>query len=218
MKFVKTALASISLVALLSACGSTQPEEKEVKHSGFLSDYSQMKVVDKDDDSINYVYDSTIDRSKYKKVIIESIDYYPKAPTSKQMSDKVKKEIEQFVEKNMTTIVGKKYEITDQKGPDTFVLRSAITGLTIDDKELSAYQYIPIAFLVTAASGGLSDMSVKIKIEAEALDSESGKVITSFTKLDAGETLAGEDTQLEFKHVEPLLTKWFKALDTRVNQ
>lgn len=150
-------------------------------------------------------------------MIIEAIDYYPEAPSNKQMSDAVKAEIEKFVETNMASIVGKKYQVTSQKGPNTFILRSAITGLTIDDKELSAYQYIPLAFLVTAASGGLSDMSVKIKVEAEAIDSQTGEVITSFTKLDAGETLAGEDTQLAFKHVEPLLTKWFTSLDEQVN-
>ena len=217
MKNIRKLLVGLGLITLLAACGSTPPEN-EVKHSGFLSDYSKMQSVDRDDESITFIYDSSVDRSKYKKVMIEPIDYYPKAPSSEQMSDAVKAEIEKFVETNMETIVGKKYQVTNQKGPDTFILRSAITGLTIDDKELSAYQYIPIAFLVTAASGGLSDMSVKIKIEAEAIDSQSGEVITSFTKLDAGETLAGEDTLLEFKHVEPLLTKWFKSLDERVNK
>lgn len=208
----------LSAAIIVAGCGSTEPSEK-VQHSGFLSDYTQLKNIETDDDSITTKYQSSkANLSQYKKVIIEPINYYPSAPTDKQIPKTVQDKIESYIEKMMLTTFDKKYEVTSKAGADTFKLRFAITGLTVDDEELSGYQYIPISFLVTAASGGLNDMSVKIKVESEAVDSQSGEVISAFTKLDSGETLDNEDAKVEFKHIEPLLKKWFKSLDKIINK
>jgi hypothetical protein len=217
MSSIKKIMLALTAVTLLSACSSTS-NTNETVNAGYLSDYSQLKSVDVDDDSIVTRYSSsTIDKTKYDSILIETIDFYPALPQSSQISPEVAQQIKQQIDNNMRSTFAKSYVITDKPSESTAILRVAITGLTIDDKELAAYQYIPISFLITAATGQLNDMSVKLQIDAELIDSKSGQVIGAFTKLDEGEALANDETQLTLENLEPLLTRWFKSLDKALN-
>lgn len=218
MRQLNKLLVTFALSITFLGCASTDPEE-EIQNSGFLSDYSQLQFVDKDDNSITRTYTSEkVAVASYKKVIIEPVVYFPALASDDQISKEVQHEIRAYIEKGFVDTLGEKYQIVDQAGADTFTLRVGITGLTIDDKELAVYQYIPISFLITAASGGLSEMTVKLQLETEGLDSQTKELLFASTKLDAGETLDDEETQLTFKHLEPLLSNWFKTLDASVNK
>ena len=200
----------------LWGCTST---DNEIKNTGFLSDYSKLAPVDLKDDSITTKYQSSeTSLTQYAKVFITPINYYPEAPTNKQIPQAVQDEIKAYIATHMQKTFDQKYQIVEQAGPDTFTLKVGITGLIIDDKPLAVYQYIPISFLLTAATGSLNDMTVKLRIEAEAYDSQSKEVIAAFTKLDSGETLASKDTKLTFAHLEPLLSNWFTTLDKSINK
>ena len=158
-------VATLSLI--ISACSSTSEDKPEL-NAGFLSNYSLLKEADRDDDSLTKIYSSaSIDKSKYDSIIIENIDYFPAQPTSAQIPKDVADKIKNNIDTNIKAAFASKYKITDTASPSTAKLRLAITGLTVDDKELAYYQYIPISFLITAVSGSLNDMSVKLKIEAE---------------------------------------------------
>lgn len=216
MSSIKKILISTSLVFLIGACSSTP--EKVPKNAGFLSNYEQLKYVDMDDDSVTWKYKSNIDVSKYDSIIIEEIDFYPERPTEKQVSGKTLNDIKAFVKANVYAIFSSKLKLANKAGPKTAKLRLAITGLNVDDKELEYYEYIPVAFLLTAVKGELNDMSVKIQIEAELVDSQTGNVISAFTKKDEGKTLENDETPMTFKNLKPLLTKWLTSLDAVVNK
>ena len=216
MTTIKKLLVTLSLATLLTACGSTdEGNENEVPtNAGYLSDYSVLKEVDMDDESITRKYKaSDFDAAKYDSIIIEEIDFYPTLKNHDHIPADVAEQIRKYISDNTKSLLGKSFKITDQAGPATAKLRLAITGLTINDSELSAYQYVPIAFLFTAASGGLSEMSVKLQIDAELLDSTSGKVLRSTTKIEEGDNLDDENADLTFKHLEPLLIRWFKTFE-----
>lgn len=205
-----------AFILTLFGCTST---DNETKNTGFLSDYSKLAPLDLKDNSMTTKYKSSeLSLANYKKVFITPVIYYPDAPTSKQIPQKVQDEIKDYIAANMQKTFDQKYQIVTEEGPDTFTLKVGITGLIIDDKPLAFYQYIPISFLLTAATGSLNDMTVKLRIEAEAYDSQSKEVIAAFTKLDSGKTLESKDTELTFMHLEPLLSKWFTTLDQSINQ
>lgn len=217
MSSIKKVALAITVAALLSACSTTN-NKTEMVNAGFLSDYSQLKPVEMDDDSIVTKYRSTaIDGAKYDSIIIENIDFHPTLPQSNQIPVEVAQQIKQRINDEMHESFAKSYKLTDKPSDSTAILKVAITGLTIDDAELAAYQYIPISFLITAARGKLNDMSVKLQIDAELIDSQTGQVIAAFTKLDEGEVLENDEVQLSLKNLEPLLTRWFKSLDKALN-
>lgn len=217
MRPLNKLLIALSLTATLLGCAST--ESDEAKNAGFLSNYSELKEVDLDDDSITKKYISDkASLGQYKKVFIEPVSYYPAAPTNEHISQNVQDEIKASIEKIISSTYGEKYQVVNQAGADTFTLKVAITGLIIDDKSLSAYQYLPIAFVFTAAKGSLNDMSVKLQVETEAVDSKTGEVLAAFTKLAIGEKLESKDTELTYQHLEPLLKRWSATLEKTVNK
>ncbi len=218
MMTFKKLVTIVTIGVLVSACSSTTEPETTV-NAGFLTDYSLLKSVDKDDNSITRQYKSTtLDLSKYDSVIIEPIYFHPTQPKNSQISTEVANEITTYINENITTSFKSAFTLTNEISPTTARLRVAITGLTIDDKKMSAYQYIPVAFLVTAVSGGLSDMSVKLQAELELTDSTSGKIIHAVSKIEAGEVLDNDKTQLTFAHLEPLLQRWFTTLNATIKK
>jgi len=217
MSLIKKILVTTGLVFALGACSSV-PEQQTPQNVGFLSDYSKLEYVDMGDDSVTWKYKSPIDTSKYDSIIIDEIDFYPTRPNDKQIPAKTLKDIKGFVGSNVYAIFSSQLKLTDDAGPNTARLKLAITGLNVDDKELEFYEYIPIAFVINAFQGELNDMSVKIQIDAELIDSQTRDVISAFTKKDAGKVLENDETPLSFKNLEPLLKKWLTSLDGVVNK
>ena len=119
---------------------------------------------------------------------------------------------------NKSLVYSGKYKLTDAASPSTAKLRLAITGLTVDDKKLSYYQYIPVSFLITAATGSLNDMTVKLQIDAEFVDSATGEVIAAFTKIENGEVLKNKEEQVTFDHVSALLDRWFVSVNKIIKE
>ena len=90
----QTKVLVVALAFFLSACGSTSSnktsEEPASNKSGFLSDYSQLKPVDTNDDSqLTRFINKDLKARKYSSVILEPVSYYPAPQTTDTVSNKV---------------------------------------------------------------------------------------------------------------------------------
>ena len=77
---------------------------------------------------------------------------------------------------------------------------------------------MPIAFLVTAASGGLSEMDVKFQIETELTDSVTGKVLGAAIKQGFGEKLDDSEQALTLDNVKPLIDNWATTMKSTLTE
>jgi hypothetical protein len=77
---------------------------------------------------------------------------------------------------------------------------------------------VPIAFLVTAASGGLSEMDVKFQIETELTDSLTGEVLGAAIKQGFGEKLDDSEQALTLDNVKPLIDNWATAMKSTLTE
>ena len=206
------------VLVVLAGCATTAPSDDKVR-SGFISNYSQLAMVDLGDDSNLQRYISpAISQRGYTRLLLDPISYFPAPAASDTIPRQVLSEISNYFNREARRMLSRHFQLVDQPGSNTLRMKLAITGLNIDDKPLAAYQYIPIAFIFTAAGGGLSEMSVKVQVEAEVVDSLTGEMLAAAVKQGKGETLKDDKTALTLDKVKPLIDTWVQSMDRTVGE
>lgn len=213
-------LALASMFTLLTACQSTAVSQKsEEVYSGYLPNYGILQAKETEDDSQMSVWiDSDIDKSKYQKVYIEPVVFYPKQPTLDQASPEVLDQVKVYFNDMMKKELGSAFELTNKPGANTLKVEVAISAIAIDEKSLKAYQYIPIAFIGTVVTGNLNNMSVKMQVEAKISDATSGDLIAAAVKRGEGEKLKNAETQLTIDNLSPLIDSWGQTFSTNLTK
>lgn len=206
------------LLFLLSACSSApdqQTTEELVKNnSGFLSRYDDLKEVEVEDDSRVMRFLSPELKSRgYTNIMVDPISYHPAPPVGDEISREILTDVSNYANQVIVSAIEKSASIATEPSGKSLRLKAAITELNIVDKELTGWQYIPISFLITAASDGLDNMIVKLTVEAEFVDSMSGESLGRVTKTGFGGVLDDDKTQLTLEEVKPLLDKWQKTME-----
>lgn len=208
---MKVLLISVSLLLVLTGCvqQSTKPDESE--YSGYLNygQYQLMKPVETKSGQPVYRYTSPDFRpGNYHHVLVERTVTYPKAQPTKQVSAqdiaKLETKLTQTLERSMATTL----TLTDKPGKGVLRVESAITGIKISDKELAAYEYIPVAFLVASVTKqtGHRDQMVKLYLESRVTDSYTNKVVALGLREIRGQDLSDADTRLKAAHLNAGLT------------
>lgn len=197
----------------LTACASTSkiPSTDKVttNQSAFLSDYSKLKKVDVGDDSDLMRYISQdIKLTGYNKVILEPVSYYPAPQHTDMVSKEALSNISNYFNNTISKTAFSNIKVVNKPGINTLRIKMAITELKVEDAKLKAYQYIPIAFVINAVTGGLNDMEVKFQIEAEVVDSLTGEILALAVKSGVGERLTNDKTALTLKNLQPLIDSW----------
>jgi len=211
-------LISLSAVLMLSACASSDSPET-TNYSGFLSDYSQLKKVDVDDDSeLLRFLSGKIKDVGYEKILIDPVSFYPNPKEGNNVTNETLTSIGAYFNQTVLTAAKSSGKLVDHAGKKTLRVKMAITGVDIQDRELSAYQYVPVAFLITAATGGLSDMSVKFQIEAELTDSMTGEVLGAAIKQGFGENLSDDKQTLTLDNLKPLINNWSSTMKKTITE
>lgn len=202
------AAASLVMVAILAGCGSTAEDEK--KYSGFLSNYDNLVEVPTGDDDLfktSWVGDG-LSNGNYSGLMIDPIVYYPAPMTSEKVTSKVLSDVLSYTNDSIRKSAQSTGKLVDKPGPGVARLRLAITGASIDDTGLTALQYLPIAFVASAATGNLDNLAAHLTVEAELIDSVSGELLSSTVLVGVGKEVEDEEAVLSFDMVQPVIEKW----------
>lgn len=212
MKAWFKAAASLVLAAFLVGCGSTAEEEK--KYSGFLSNYDNLVEVPTGDDDLfktSWVGDG-LSSGKYSALMIDPIVYFPAPMTSEKVTSDVLSEVLSYTNSSIRQSAENTGKLVDKPGPGVARLRLAITGASIDDTGLTALQYLPIAFVASAATGNLDNLAAHLTVEAEVIDSVSGELLSTTVLVGVGKEVEDEEAVLTFDMVQPVIEKWNTAM------
>lgn len=199
---------------LLAGCASqtTKPEQ----YSGFLSDYSQLQPATSASGApvLRWVA-ADFDPSRYRSVMVEKPQFYPKPQPSAQVSEATLQQIADYLQQALQRELQGRMVVVDQPDQDTLVLRSAINAVDVSPEGLKAYEVIPIALLAAAATtaSGARDMDSEIYVELEALDARTSKAVARVVRKGHGLALENSSTQLTLNDLKPALDTW--ALDAR---
>lgn len=211
---IYASLTAAFIAAALASCAGAPP-----KNSGYLGDdYALLKEAkDPTGAPLQRFISPDFTPAKYNALMIEPFGLYPEPRPSDNVSMGAINDIRDYLNNSLRAKIGAKVQVVDKPGPGVARLRGAITALNAQTQDLKAYQYIPVAFLVTsakdAAEGGRPE-DARIFVELEIQDSMTGGRLAVAVREGTGEILKqarGGQKQVTLDSVKPLLDKWIDA-------
>lgn len=200
----------------LGACANTQVDPGQ--YSGYLKDYSQLKPARSATGTpVMRWINPEAKPTQYTQIYIEPSKLYPKPQPTAVVSAATLQSISSYYDAALKRELGKDFQLAQGPGPNTIVVRPAITAVSTRTEGLKAYEVIPIALVVAAvntAAGG-RDQNVEIATEAEFVDGASNKVLAQVVRKGAGKPLETNRTQLALDDVKAVLDGW--AVDMRLS-
>lgn len=210
MNRVEKIFTALCVVLLIAGCATSKTVPKE-QFSGYLGDYSKLKPAkDAAGHDVLRWQSRKLKRGRYSKLILDPIVFYPAPRASSQVSIKTLYDMRKYIDNAAVREVGKAIALTNRPGPGVLRLRAAITGAATETEGLKAYEYIPVALIVsgaTAAAGG-RDREAFVVLEAELLDSRTGeRLMLAVRKHKAEKLLENDKEQLTLGHVRSILDR-----------
>lgn len=199
--------------ALLAGCAAETPKPGEF--SGFLGNYSNMEEVQAPSGQKAFRWISPkLKPSNYSAVMVSQVQFYPKAEPTAQVSQETLDEIRNYATETFTRALREKVRVVTSPGPGVAKITAAITAVKPSEEGLAAYQYVPIAFVVTMAKRGVAGTPEQPKIVAEVMitDSVSNEVIGKVVRVGTGKELAeatgSTEKVITLNDVKPVFDSW----------
>ncbi|ARP96026.1 DUF3313 domain-containing protein [Bordetella genomosp. 13] len=202
----------ISAALLVSAC-STAPSPQD---SGFLQkDYGLLKQETTPDGGTRRVYvSSAFTPANYNAVWLDQVAYYPEPQPTENVSMENLTQIRNAIDQSLRHKIGRQVRLVDRASPGVAHVRIAITAIGAEKEALKAYQYIPIALVLTGAKAALEGgmpRDASIAIETRVTDSMSGELLYAAVRGGTGERIA-KATQdqggVQLSNLQALIDQW----------
>jgi len=214
--FVLITLLGVFLL-LTTGCRSTL-QTREVKASGFLGDYSQLKKGTYDQAQFVYI-DPRVDFVPYTKILMDPIKFYSDEDNKLKGEDK-----QRIVNYLHATIMGhlkQEYVFVNEPSAKTMRLRVAITEATSPNVVLDTVSSIvPVGMalgLVKQVATGTNISVGKARIEMELQDSLTGIRLAAVVDERAGQKYTGKFDKFKKYHaVEDAFDYWAVKLRKRL--
>lgn len=195
---------------LLAACSPSKTTETQ-EYSGYLKDYSDLQQTTSPGGQPTLRWISPkLREGHYDKLLIERITYFPKPEPNPQVSMQTLNAIADYIDGEIKRVVATKFTLTDQPGPNTLRVRSAITGVKRSQRGLNAWEVLPIGLVVAATTSATDTRSEDVAIfsEVELSDSQTGEVLAKAVRKGFGTRLNNGHEPLQLRQVRPLIDGW----------
>lgn len=210
---ITSKVCALAIAAALAACASPAPEKTAAEqNSGFLQDYSRLTWgKDAKGNEVRTWASSKLSPSNYNAVLLEPLIFYPEPKATEQVSAGELTKMVAYANEALRRELDKRFVLVNQPQPGAIRLRGAISGVVAQEEGLSAYQYVPIAFVATMASRAVSGTPQRAFVlsESEVTDSTTGEALALRVKAGTGaggklKELSGKQ-QLTLEMVKPLI-------------
>lgn len=175
----------LAVIVAIASVACTTPGVKQARvsepepYSGFLQDYSLLKADPSDPGYLRYVA-SGIDFTHYRKFILETPQVIINTGGQYQALDPVKiRELTDYYRASMTTELSKHFQVVTTPGPGVARLRVAVVGAVEVMPALKPRDLVPVSalFKVARMAVGENPYVLRVSIESEALDSQTGALL-----------------------------------------
>lgn len=209
----------VSVAFFIAGCASTT----EPKESGFLKNYSNLQKQDAPGGGSRLLYvNPAFTPGKYAAVWLAPVEFYPAPQPTDEVSMSTLEEIRQYTDQSLRQKIGQQVRLVDQAGPGVAHIRVAITAVGSETQALKAYQYIPIAFVVTsavAAAEGGRPKDASVAIESQVTDSVTSELLFASVRGGTGEEITSESQGqggVQTANLKPLIDHWTTGAATEV--
>jgi hypothetical protein len=162
----------IIMVIGMWLCTASVYAGTEVKHSGFLGDYSQLKPGPEGGMNELYIKEG-VDFSKYTKLMLDQIIFYGQGG----IDPEVVKELADKFDRAVIDALGTAYPLVTEPGPDVVRVRVAITNVQFPHVAMNVVSGLsPAGIGLNVIKKGVTGKSIgvgEISMEFEMLDSQT---------------------------------------------
>ncbi|MEH6616272.1 MAG: DUF3313 domain-containing protein [Porticoccus sp.] len=201
LRITKIITALTTTCILLIGCASQQAKVSSDQYSGYLNDYAKLAKV-KDKEAFRWISDEA-KSGGYNKVMFDKTVVYPQSVSTLFLED-VAAIFDHALRKSFTDDV----EVVTQPGPGVLRIKPAITGLTSETEGVKTYEFIPVAAIYNGfkAAMGWRSKVTQVFLEADVVDSVSGKSVAAVVRKGTNEQLTQEEVTLS--DVRPIVQEW----------
>ena len=196
----------VLMLALGASCSTTY-QARHAKPSGFLGDYSQLRK-GKGQEPLLVYFNPAADVRAYDRILIDPVvGYLGQGSRLNRLSPADRQALLDYFHAALREQLGRDYALAARPGPGTLRLRIAVTdarGTKPVADTLSTV--VPVALAVSALERvalGKTLTTGSVRIEAEALDAETGVRLAAMVDERVGAKVTGR------------LDKWSKWQDAR---
>ncbi len=198
---IKLFIGSLLIISGLSACATQGPAG-----TGFLSDYSKLQN-NPDFEGSRVYFNPDKSLKKYSRFIINPVQV--RLSSRGKMWDIKKNQlhaISQYVHDQFVTELKKSnYNIVNTPGPETLILRVAITEVA-PTKMIDPHRSLMVGGISLGGASG----------EAELIDALTGEVVIAAVESQKGEK--GFNALTEYGNAKNVMDRWVKRLVIRMDK
>jgi len=208
---------------LTTSCKSTHSSRGKIQPSTFLGDISQLKPGRKGEPKLTYVNPGT-DFAKYTKIMLEPIIMVSgdaQANALVNMPKKDRQAIVNYLDAKIRHELSADYTFTKKPGPDTMIVRTALTeakGSTVVLDTLSSI--LPPAAALSAVkevATGAATAVGEAAVEGEIKDSVTGERLAASVDARVGAKYTGHFDKFNRYHaVHDAIDYWTKDMKQRL--
>jgi hypothetical protein len=216
---LRTALIMMVAFALMAGTGWAK---KEMRKSGFLSDYSKLKEGKKGQAEFVYIKEGANWKS-YDKIMIDHLVFFMSEDAQyKGIQPDELKEIADTWHRAFIQAVQGDYEITHEPGPGVLRFRAAITDVSPTKRALNMITtVVPVGLAFSVIKKGVTGAGTgvgKVTSEAEILDSSTNEVLAAAIDFKAGQKYRVDKALSKWGHIRLAIESWAKSLRDRLGE
>lgn len=206
----KQLIAPVLCMSLLIA-GCSQNKVVPKEYSGFLRNYDQLSEhKTASGDSVLRWISPDVRMERYSQVYIAPSQFYPQPKATAQIPDSTLKAVTTYYDAALKRELGKVLNLVEQPGPNTLIVRPAITSVGAHTQSLHYYEYLPVTLVAAGVSSaiGIRDLDSVIATEAAFLDGGSRAVVAEVVRKGTGLPLENDEQVMTAENLKLVLDGW----------
>lgn len=197
----------------LSACSSTKVEPN--LYTGFLHDYSVLTEhqTPSGQTVLSWISPALI-RGRYTHVYLEPSQFYPNAEPTERIPQSTLTNVTGYYDAALRFELEKVMPLASKPGPNTLIVKPAITRIAASTQGLRFYEWLPITLVAAGVSTatGIRDQDSEIATEVSFEDGATGEVIAEVIRTSTGVPLDNNKQVMTADNVKAVLDGWASDL------
>lgn len=197
----------------LSACSSKKVAPE--MYTGFLHDYSVLteRQTPSGQSVLSWV-SPAVTSGRYKQVYLEPSQFYPRSEPTERIPQSTLSNVTEYYDKALRRELGKVVPLVSEPGPNTLIVKPAITRIATSTQGLRFYEWLPVTLVAAGVStaAGIRDQDSEIATEVQFEDGATGVVVAEVVRKGTGVPLDNDTQVMTANNVKTVLDGWASDL------
>ncbi|NDJ56698.1 DUF3313 family protein [Enterobacteriaceae bacterium 4M9] len=126
-----------------------------------------------------------------EQIAPEERDPQLKNKIARELAVIVRQLMQKYVDSRLKTAVAKHKPLVNTAGPDSLIMKTAITTVSAENQDMKFYEVVPVAAVIasTMAATGHRTLNSVLYLEAQLIDAKTGKVMLEAVRKAYGKTV-----------------------------